>query len=126
MKNLRKPVYISLGCLCVALALVGVFLPVLPTTPFLLLAAFFFTRSSKRALHWLENNRLFGEYLRNYRQGRGMKLSDKIITISLLWAGIGLSIVYLVEHRLVDLLLLGVAAGVTYHLARLKTYRSET
>jgi len=114
-----------MGILFVVLGIIGLLLPVLPTTPFLLLAAFFFARSSDRALQWLLHNRWFGAYIRNYRAGRGMALRDKIITLSLLWATIGLSAVYAVEQWWLRLLLISVAGGVTFHLARLKTYRQE-
>lgn len=125
MTSLARSLFLLGGSLCVVLALVGVFVPVLPTTPFLLLAAFLFTRSSRRALHWLETNRLFGNYFHNYRSGRGMALRQKIITISLLWLSIGLSIIYVIDIPWVQLLLLVIAAGVTTHLVRINTYRPE-
>lgn len=123
MLNLRNMLFAAGGVICVVLAFLGVLIPVLPTTPLLLLAAFLFTRSSPRALHWLENNRLFGAYIRNYRSGRGMKLRDKVITLALLWLGIGLSIVFLLDRLWLELLVAAVAAGVTAHLVRIKTCR---
>lgn len=100
-------------------------MPILPTTPFLLLAAFFFTRSSPRALYWLEHNRLFGAYIHNYRSGRGMRLRDKVISIFCLWLAIGGSVIFAVESLWVRLSLLGIATGVTVHLMRINTYRPE-
>lgn len=125
MHKLRKPFFIVAGAICVGLAFLGILIPVLPTTPFLLLAAFLFAHSSQQALHWLENNRLFGAYIRNYRQGRGMKLLDKIISLAFLWIAIGVSVTFAVENTWIRILLLIIALGVTVHLVRLKTFRPE-
>jgi len=81
----------------VALAVLGLFLPVLPTTPFLLLAAVCYARSSERFYHWLMTNRWFGEYIRNYREGRGIPLKQKVLTISLLWVTIGYAAAFIVS-----------------------------
>ena len=75
----------GLGVLFVALGAVGVVVPVLPTTPFLLLAAACFARSSRRMHRWLLSNRLLGRYLRNYLERRSMTGRDKAVSISLLW-----------------------------------------
>jgi uncharacterized membrane protein YbaN (DUF454 family) len=125
MQNIKRTLYITGGFLCVILAFIGIFVPLMPTTAFLLLAAFLFSRSSKRALHWLEYNRLFGKYIRDYRAGRGIPLPQKIITLAILWISILLTIIYAIENHWVEILLLGVAVGVTIHLARLKTYQPE-
>lgn len=125
MKNIRKTLYITGGFICVILAFIGIFVPLMPTTAFLLLAAFLFSRSSKRALHWLEYNHLFGKYIRDYRAGRGIPTPHKIFTLALLWITIGLTILYATENHWVKTLLLAVAVGVTIHLIRLKTYQPE-
>jgi len=120
--QIRKTIFLLCGFLCVGLAVLGIFLPVLPTTPFLLLAAACFARSSTRFHYWLLNNRWFGSYIRNYREGRGLPLGHKIFTIALLWLTIGAAII-MVHPVWVKLLLAAVAAGVTLHLVRVKTYR---
>lgn len=97
----------------------------MPTTPFLLLSAYFFGRSSERALHWLLHNRWLGAYIRNYREGRGIALRDKIFTLALLWLTILASTVFWIENNWVRLVITLVAVGVTAHLLRTKTYRSE-
>ena len=83
MKRLTRVLLIAGGNLCVALAVLGLFLPVLPTTPFLLLAAVCYARSSERFYHWLVTNRWFGAYIRNYREGRGIPLwqSDRHLAV---------------------------------------------
>lgn len=125
MKSITKPLWIILGTLCVALGVLGMVVPLLPTTVFLLLAAFFYARSSERFYHWLMTNRLFGEYLRNYREGRGIPLKQKIFTIVLLWLSIGYAAFFIVSLWWVRIILLGIAAGVTLHLIAIKTFTPE-
>ncbi|KPL75786.1 YbaN family protein [Levilinea saccharolytica] len=116
---------IVFGTLFVGLGLVGIFLPVLPTTPFLLLAAVCYARSSQRFYDWLLNNRWFGEYIRNYREGKGVHLHHKVSALVLLWGTIGAAVLLWVQNGWVRALLLVIAAGVTIHLVQLKTLRSE-
>ena len=101
------------------------FLPVLPTTPFLLLAATCYARSSERFYHWLMTNRWFGEYIKNYREGRGIPLKQKVVTILLLWLTIGSTAWLAISQWWVRLILLGIAVGVTIHLAKVKTYKPK-
>lgn len=112
---------IACGTLCVAVGILGMFVPVLPTTPFLLLAAICYARSSDRFYRWLLNNRWFGEYLRNYREGRGIPLREKTLTVLALWLTMGFTILFVVSAWWGQLALLGVAVGVTIHLAWVKT-----
>jgi uncharacterized protein len=125
-QKIIKFTYIFLGIIFVLLAFIGILLPVLPTTPFLLLAAFFFARSSDRFLHWLLNNRWFGAYIRNYREGKGMTARNKAFTLSMLWLTIGATAIFGVDSTWLRLLLLGIASGVTFHLARIHTFNPET
>ena len=112
--------------LCVVLGVLGIFVPVLPTTPFLLLAAICYARSSERFYHWLLNNRWFGEYIKNYREGRGIPLREKTLTLIALWLTIGSTILLVVSAWWGQLILLGVAVGVTIHLVRIKTFKRDT
>lgn len=82
---------LAIGWLSVALGVMGIFLPVLPTTPFLLLAAACFMRSSKRFYLWLVNHRQLGPWIVDYLEGQGIPLKGKIYAISLMWLSIGLS-----------------------------------
>jgi len=118
-------VLIAAGFLSVFMGLIGIFLPVLPTTPFLLLAAICFANSSPRFYHWLLNNKWFGAYVRSYREGRGLPLVQKIISISLLWLLIGSSATFFVEQVWLKIILVLIAIGVTFHLSRIKTARTE-
>jgi uncharacterized protein len=125
MESLVKAALVAVGTLFVALGILGMFLPVLPTTPFLLLAAFCYSRSSSRFLHWLTTNRWCGSYIRNYREGRGIPMHQKVATISLMWLSIGWTVLVAVSLWWVRVLLLGIAVGVTIHLFRMKTIVSE-
>jgi hypothetical protein len=125
MKELIKKLLILIGTISVALAILGMFLPVLPTTPFLLLAAICYARGSKRFYHWLMTNRWCGQYIRNYREGKGIPLRQKLFTILLLWLTIGYS-VWAVSLWWVQLILLAIAGGVTIHLVTIKTFKPET
>jgi len=124
--DIRKAVLIFAGTVCVALGVLGMFLPLLPTTVFLLMAAYCYSRSSERFHDWLLNNRLCGSYIRNYKSGQGISMRQKVTTISILWVSIGVSIWLLGGKFWVTLLLLAIAIGVTLHLVLLKTYRPET
>ena len=122
---MQRILFIVLGSVCVGLGVIGIFVPLMPTTVFLLLAGFFYARSSPRFYNWLLNHRWLGTYLRNYRDGRGVPMRDKVITLVVLWVSIGLTSIFLVHTWWVILMLLVIAAGVTIHLASLKTYRPE-
>jgi hypothetical protein len=124
MTSLTRTLLILCGTLCVALGVVGMFLPVLPTTPLLLLAAACYARSSERFYHWLLTNRWCGEYIRNYREGRGIPLKQKVFIILLLWLTIGYAAWFAVSAWWLRLVLLGVAVAVTIHLAKTKTLKS--
>jgi uncharacterized protein len=90
--DIRKAILIFAGTLFVALGVLGIFLPLLPTTVFLLLAAYCYSHSSERFHNWLLNNRWCGPYIQNYRSGRGISARQKATTLFFLWASIGFSI----------------------------------
>jgi len=118
-------VLIGAGCLSLTLGLLGIPLPVLPTTPFLLLSAACFARSSPRLLRWLLANKLFGRYLRNYCEKKGVPARVKIVTLALLWITIGLSAALAVERWGIRIGLLAIAVGVTVHLLRMPTLKKQ-
>jgi uncharacterized membrane protein YbaN (DUF454 family) len=116
----KRRLLIGAGTLCTGLGIIGVFVPILPTTPFLLLAAACYMRSSERFYQWLINNRIFGAYVRNYIEGRGMPVKIKIFTILLLWLAIGLTITFGVQNIVIRIVLICVAIGVTTHIVLIK------
>jgi uncharacterized membrane protein YbaN (DUF454 family) len=115
---LRWTLLIS-GFLATALGVIGIFLPVLPTVPFLLLALACFARSSERFYCWLLDHAHFGPIVRPYINGQGMTRASKVKAIALVWASISLSAFYLVEIAWVRWLLLLIACGVTFYLFNL-------
>jgi uncharacterized membrane protein YbaN (DUF454 family) len=116
----KRRLLLAAGTLCTGLGIIGIFVPILPTTPFLLLAAACYMRSSERFYRWLTNNRVFGAYVRNYIEGRGMPLRIKVFTILLLWLAIGLSIAFAVESLVIRIILVSIAVGVTVHIVLIK------
>ena len=123
--DIRKALLIFAGTLCVGLGVLGMFLPLLPTTVVLLLAAYCYSRSSERFHNWLLTNRWCGSYIKNYKSGKGISIRQKVNTIATLWLSIGFSM-WLVGGFWIDLLLIAIALGVTIHLVMLKTYVPET
>jgi uncharacterized membrane protein YbaN (DUF454 family) len=105
------------------MGILGILLPLLPTTPFLLLAAACYAKGSKRFYNWLLNNKFFGKYIINYREGRGIPIKSKIATIILLWLTISYSVIFVVTIFIVQLLLILIAIGVTYHILTIKTLK---
>lgn len=94
-----KPLYNLAGALAVLLGILGLFLPLLPTTPFLLLASWCFARGSDRLHHWLLSHPVFGEYLRNFEAGRGIPLKAKIVATLMLWGSLLMAMQRLYETR---------------------------
>ena len=123
IRNWARPLLIIAGTLLVGLGIIGIFMPVLPTTPFLLLATACYARSSQRFYHWLLNNKWLGNYIKNYIQRKGIPLKAKVLTITLLWIAIGFSAVFAVEVFLVRLILILIAIGVSIHILCLRTLK---
>jgi len=115
-----KLVFKIIGTISLCLGLIGIFIPILPTTPFLLLSATLYAKSSDKLYQWLMSNPRLGPYIKNFRENRTLPLRVKIISVSTLWCTILLS-VYLVEMLFVRLLLLFVAVAVTMHILHYKT-----
>lgn len=120
-----KWIFAALGCISVGLGILGIFLPLLPTTPFLLLAAALFVRSSPRLYNWLINHRWFGRYIRNYREHRAIPLQAKIVLLVFMWGTIGYAALRVVTAWWLRALLGVIAIGVTVHILHLKTLTQE-
>ena len=114
-------VFFCLGCLFVGLATVGVVLPLIPTTPFLLLAAACYARSSKRFYDWLLTNRIFGPTIRQWQESGSVAMGTKVVAIVLLVLTLGSSVVFFVPLWSVKILLVAVGIWVIYFLLRLPT-----
>jgi len=120
----RRAVFLVVGVVSLATGVIGMFVPLLPTTCFLLLAAWCFARSSPRLHRWMYANKWFGAYLQDYREGRGIPRALKVGSLSLLWLTIGGSIVFAISALWVRLALLAIALGVTIHVASLRDSRA--
>ncbi|MDR0733234.1 MAG: YbaN family protein [Dysgonamonadaceae bacterium] len=122
-----KYLLIILGIISLSIGILGIFLPLLPTTPFLLLSAFLFARSSQRLHDWLLNHKIFGRYIRDFLQEKTIPLRIKIISISMLWITITGSIIFAANGKLwLQIVLLAVAAGVTVHVLSYKTKKNKS
>ena len=119
-----KVFYRAVGLLSLGLGILGVVLPVLPTTPFLLLSLWCFSRSSERLERWLLTNPMFGRYLDDYRSGRGIPRRVKVYILLLLWGAILYSAFVLTGLGWLRILLLAIAVGVTLHIVSQKTTRN--
>ncbi len=108
------------GCISVVLGVIGIFLPVLPTTPFLLLAAACFARSSKRFYRWLVTHPQLGPWVRDYLEGQGLPLKGKIWALVLMWASISFSM-WIVPLPWVRVFMLISAVCVTVYILKQKT-----
>lgn len=112
---------ISAGMICVGLGAIGIILPGLPTTPFLLLAAYCFARSSEHFHCWLLNHRWFGSYVRNFEEGRGMTRRAKAATLLVMWLSFGITIILFVPARWGQVGMFMLAAVTSLYIARLPT-----
>lgn len=121
--NLSRWVLIIVGSFFAGLGILGIFLPLLPTTPFLLLAAACYIRSSERLYNWLLNNKWIGRYIKNYLEGKGVPLKSKVLSISALWITIGYSVFFVVNIFPVRIILILIAIGVTIHLLSIRTLK---
>jgi uncharacterized membrane protein YbaN (DUF454 family) len=88
----RRALFAALGVLCLALGIIGVFVPGLPTTEFVLAASYLFSRSSPRLEGWLERHRWFGPLLREFRVTGGMRPKAKALALASTWTGVGISV----------------------------------
>jgi len=109
-----KPLLIILGSFFLGLGILGIFIPGLPTTPFLLLAAGCYFRSSDRLYKWLLNHYIFGRYIRNFRENRSISLHSKIISLVAMWLMISLSVFVFIKTSWIRILvaILGVIGTV--------------
>ena len=119
-----KHLLFILGALSLGLGVAGIFLPLLPTTPLLLLAAWCFVRSSPRLYDWLLNHPRLGEYIRNFREYRAIPLRVKVVSVAMVWLTIGFCIISVVdEWWWAQLLLFVLAVAITWHILSYATLR---
>lgn len=117
----KRFLFLALGTISLILGLVGMFLPILPTTPFFLLTAFLFMHSSEKWHNRLMSNKITGPVIADYKIHKSIPMRKKVVILSLLWSTMLINIIWLVENLWIDLLLLIISAGVTIHILRIKT-----
>lgn len=124
IKDVKKIVYLIMGSLTLALGTIGIFLPILPTTPLLLLTAFFYLRSSDKLYRWLMHHRIFGAYIYSYVTYKAVSFKTKVGAIVILWPSILFSI-YLIGHGILKIMVFIIAVGVTIYISSLQTLPKE-
>jgi len=122
---MKKTLLIILGILSTVIGAIGIIVPLLPTTPFLLIAATCFYKSSDKLHFWLLNNKILGSYISDYINKRGMPLKVKIFTIILLWTSIIYAFFYATNNLIVRILLIVVVLSVTTHILLIKTKKLQ-
>ena len=118
-----KYLLIILGSICLVLGVIGIFLPLLPTTPFLLLTAALYVRSSDKLYQWLIRQKYLGNYIRNFREHRAIPLHAKILSISMVWITLVYCAITISEHIAIKALFIVLAASVTWHILTYKTLK---
>ncbi len=117
-----KRIGILLGIISLVVGTVGIVVPLLPTTPFLLLSAALFMRCSPRLHAWLLSNHILGEYIRNYNENHSMPLRAKLTSVSLIWLSIGYCVVRVAAGALLaQIALVALAIALTWHILSLGT-----
>ena len=123
--SLKKVIYLIVGSISLIAGLVGVFLPVIPTTPFILLSAGCFFRSSDRLFQWVASNERFGPTIKNFHGGKGITKNTKIRAIVMMWLTITLSVYFYVSNMYIFAFLYIIAIGVSIYLYKLPTLKEQ-
>lgn len=122
---LYKYLLIALGWILVSLGIIGIFVPLMPTTIFFILAAACFARSSEKFYNWLIYHPKFGKFIRDYREQRGMPLKSKIIAVIMVVLTIGSSALFFTDTLIVKIILAVIAIGVSSYIISLKTIKPQ-
>lgn len=120
VNGIKRALLIATGTVAMVFAILGIVLPLLPATPFLLIASACFVRSSDTLYRRLISNRIFGTYIRNFREGRGIPLRAKIVTLMILWASLAISIIR-VDLVVLELALVGSGVIASFFIVRMRT-----
>ena len=118
-----KYLLIVLGSICLALGVIGIFLPLLPTTPFLLLSAALYVRSSEKLYQWLIHQKYLGTYIRNFREHKAIPLRAKIISVAMVWITLTYCAIMVSEEIWIKIIFLLLAIGDTWHILSYKTLK---
>ncbi len=120
-----KYLFALFGSVSLALGIMGIFLPVLPTTPFLLLSAALYMRSSQRLYNWLMSHKHLGVYIRNFREYKALPLRVKIVSVTMVWATLLYCAFAVAKEWWMSTIFITIALGVTIHILRFKTLKNR-
>ena len=109
------------GSVSLLLGIMGVFLPVLPTTPFLLLSAALYMRSSQRLYGWLMSHKHLGAYIRNFREHKALPLRVKIVSVTMVWVTLLYCALFVAKEWWMSAMFIAIALGVTIHILSYRT-----
>lgn len=124
VNSIVRSLLIGIGTLSIALGVIGIFLPVMPTTPFLLLGGACYMRSSEKLYNRLLENKYLGHYLRDYYEKRGIPLHAKVVSIVFMWITMSISMFFFAKILWLRVILLAIAIGVTIFLVSQKTLKN--
>ena len=114
--RIGRRLWAGLGLVFVGLGMVGVVVPGMPTTVFMILALYCFKRGSKKFEDWLLNHRVFGPTLRDWERYKGMRKRTKIVAVSMLWVFLGVSLFFLRHKPVVFTIVMACGAWVTWYI----------
>lgn len=116
-----KYLFAFFGSVSLLLGIMGVFLPVLPTTPFLLLSAALYMRSSQRLYGWLMSHKHLGAYIRNFREHKALPLRVKIVSVTMVWVTLLYCALFVANEWWMSAMFIAIALGVTIHILSYRT-----
>jgi len=122
LRKLIKTFFLFIGIFSLVLGFIGIFLPLLPTTPFILMAAYCFAKSSERFHRYIMQHKLFGRMVTDFYEKKVISTKNKIIALTLMWITLSLSVIFFMPHIWVKLVVLGIGVSVTVYLL---TFRSK-
>ncbi|EHO18365.1 hypothetical protein HMPREF9466_02322 [Fusobacterium necrophorum subsp. funduliforme 1_1_36S] len=120
----KRNILLGIAWISLILGGIGIFLPLLPTTPFILLSAFCFQKSSERFHQWILNSPIFGKYIRDYQEQKGITLKNKIVAVTFMALGMSFS-AYKVPNIYMRISLLVIFIAVSYHIFKIKTLKNK-
>lgn len=125
MKQIIRILLVLIGTLSLILGIVGIILPLIPTTPFLLLTAACYVRSSERLYNWLMTNKWFGTYIQNYKAGNGIPMKAKITVLIMIWFSMLYSAIFVAPNLLLRIGFIFGASFFTVVILSTKTLKME-
>lgn len=116
LKKFVKSLFLIIGISSLVLGFIGIFLPVLPTTPFILLSAYCFAKSSERFHRYIMQHKLFGKMVSDFYEKKIIPVKTKIIALTLMWTTLSLSVIFFMPYIWVKLVVIGIGVAVTVYL----------